>query len=42
MRDLSEVIHYERCNKIDFRTNDEVKAYFKEGYSISNAPVKSP
>ena len=42
MRALSEVIHYGLCNKSEFRTDEEVKAYFSEGYSIGNAPMKSP
>jgi len=41
MRDLKEVIHYGRCNKSDFRTDEEVKSYFSQGYTIGNAPVKS-
>lgn len=41
MRELKEVIHYGRCNKSDFRTDEEVKAYFKEGYTIGNVPLKS-
>jgi len=41
MRPLSEVIHYGLCNKSEFRTDDEVKAYFSEGYSIGNAPSKT-
>ncbi len=40
MRALSEVIHYGPCNKNEFRTDEEVKAYFSEGYSIGNAPMK--
>lgn len=40
MRALPEVIHYGQCNKSDFRTDEEVKAYFTEGYSIGNAPIK--
>ena len=40
MRPLTEVIHYGRCNKDEFRTDEEIKAYFSEGYSIGHAPVK--
>jgi len=31
MRALSEVIHYGQCGPKDFRTNEEVMAYFKQG-----------
>ena len=41
MRALSEVIHYGRCDKSDFRTDEEVKTYFSKGYTIGNAPVKT-
>lgn len=40
MRPLAEVIHYGRCNKDEFRTDAEIKAYFTEGYSIGNDPIK--
>jgi nitroreductase len=40
MRPLSEVVHYGRCDRSEFRSNEEVKAYFSQGYSIGNAPVK--
>ena len=40
MRDLKEVIHYGKCNRNDFRTDEEVKAYFNEGYTIGNVPLK--
>lgn len=40
MRSLSEVIHYGRCDKNEFRTVEEIKTYFSEGYSIGNEPVK--
>ena len=36
MRPLSEVIHFGRCDKNEFRTDEEVKAYFSIGYSIGN------
>jgi nitroreductase len=39
MRPLSEVIHYGQCDKSEFRTAEEIKAYFGEGYSIGNAPT---
>ena len=42
MRALSELIHYGLCNKSDFRTDEEVKAYFGEGYSIGYSPMKTP
>ena len=31
MRALSEVIHYGQCGPEDFRTDEEVRAYFKKG-----------
>ena len=31
MRPLSEVIHYGQCDKSDFRTNEEVRAFFTKG-----------
>jgi nitroreductase len=40
IRALSEVIHYGLCKKNEFRTDEEVKAYFTEGYSIGNEPIK--
>ena len=40
MRSLSEVVHYGRCDKSEFRTDEEIKAYFSKGYSIGNDPVK--
>lgn len=42
MRPLSEVVHYGRCDRSEFRSNEEVKAYFSQGYSIGNDPIKSP
>jgi nitroreductase len=39
MRPLSEVIHYGQCDRSEFRTDEEIKAYFSEGYSIGNAPT---
>lgn len=41
MRALKEVIHYGRCNKSDFRTDEEVTSYFSKGYTIGNAPAQS-
>lgn len=40
MRPLPEVLHYGQCDEKDFRTAEEVKAYFSKGYSIGNAPLK--
>lgn len=40
MRPLPEVIHYGQCDQNDFRTAEEVKAYFSKGYSIGHAPLK--
>ncbi|MFC1494296.1 nitroreductase family protein [Thermodesulfobacteriota bacterium] len=40
MRTLAEVIHYGRCGKDEFRTDEEIKTYFSVGYSIGNAPEK--
>lgn len=39
-RALSEVIHHGQCRKGEFRTDAQIKAYFSEGYSIGNAPIK--
>lgn len=41
MRALSEVIHFGRCDKSEFRTDEEINAYFSKGYSKGNAAVKS-
>ena len=42
MRPLSEVAHYGWCDRSEFRTDEEVKAYFSQGYSIGNAQSNTP
>ena len=41
MRPLSEVMHHGACQDSEFRTDEQIRAYFSQGYSTGNAPRKS-